>query len=90
MEVNSQTFLTPEQVAAIEAGNGFAHAQDPVSRRVYLLVDQGRAPTLPDEYFRQTISEGLAEADRGESEPWDVERMKIELLRRHAARTKQE
>jgi len=79
MENNKPTFLTPEQVFAVEAGNGFAHAEDPLTRRVYLLVDQGRAPTLSDDYFRQKLAEGLAEADRGESQPWDIEALKADL-----------
>ena len=88
METSNQTFLTPEQVSAVEAGNGFAHAEDPVTHRTYLLVEQGRAPTLSDEYFRQKIEEGLAESDRGESRPWDVEDLKVDLRRRFDANSK--
>jgi hypothetical protein len=28
---------------------------------------------------------GIAERDRGECQPWDVEQLKADLLRRHAA-----
>jgi len=87
--MDNHTLLTPEQVSAVEAGNGFAHAEDPVTHRVYLLVEQGRAPTLSDDYFRRKIAEGMAEADRGESQPWDVEAMKADLLRRHDAQSTQ-
>lgn len=64
--------VTPEQIAAISAGNGFAHAEDPATHRVYLLVEQGKAPTLSDEYFRQKLADGVAEADRGECRAWNV------------------
>ncbi len=89
MSTPSHTHVTPEQVAAVEAGNGFALAEDPTTRRIYLLVEQGQAPTLSDDYFRQKIADGLAEAERGECQPWDVEVMKAELRRRHPNRTAQ-
>ncbi|MGD9635790.1 MAG: hypothetical protein AB7G28_21915 [Pirellulales bacterium] len=74
--------VTPEQVAAISAGNGFAHAEDPATHRVYLLVEQQQAPTLPDEYFRQELVDGVAEADRRECRPWNVDDLKADLMRR--------
>ena len=89
MSTPRHTHVTPEQVAAVEAGNGFAHAEDPTTHRLYLLVEQGQAPTLSDDYFRQKIAEGLAEAERGECQPWDVEVMKAELRRRHPDRSAQ-
>jgi len=89
METVRQVPLTPEQVAAVQAGNGVAHAEDPATHRVYLLVDQGQAPILSDEYLRAKIAAGLAEADRGESQPWDLEAMKTDLRRRHAEKTTQ-
>ena len=89
METFRQVPLTPEQIAAVQAGNGVAHAEDPVTHRVYLLVEQGQAPTLSDEYFRAKIAAGLAEADRGESQPWDVAALKADLRQRHAEKTAQ-
>jgi hypothetical protein len=83
MSTGHHTPITPDQIAAVAAGNGFAHVEDPATRRVYLLVDQGQAPALSEDYFRQEVAEGLAEADRGESRPWDVEAMKADLMRRH-------
>jgi hypothetical protein len=87
MSTDHHTPVTPDQVAAVAAGNGFAHVEDPATRRIYLLVDQGQAPTLTDDYFRQKIAEGLAEADRGASRPWDVAAMKANLIRRHGKST---
>lgn len=83
MSTDHHTPITPDQVAAVAAGNGFAHVEDPATHRIYLLVDQGRAPTLADEYFQAKIAEGLAEADRGQCQAWDVAAMKADLRRRH-------
>ena len=79
--------ITTEQLAAVSAGNGFAHVEDPATRRVYLLIEQGSAPTLSDDYFRDRIATGIAERDRGECQPWDVEQLKADLRDRHAARS---
>jgi hypothetical protein len=79
--------ITPEQLAAVAAGHGFAHVEDPATHRVYLLVEQGKAPTLSDDYFRQKIAVGIAERDRGECQPWNVEQLKADLRRRHAAKS---
>jgi len=78
--------LTPDQVAAVTAADGFAHATDPVTKRTYLVVDQGVAPTFEDEYLRSMIQEGLDQLDRGESRPWDANELKEELRRRYRQR----
>jgi hypothetical protein len=87
MSTSDHIPITPEQLAAVAAGNGFAHVEDPTTHRVYLLVDQGTAPTLSDDYFREKIAVGIAERDRGECQPWDVEQLKADLRQRHAARS---
>lgn len=87
MSTTGHVPITPEQLAAIAAGNGFAHVEDPTTNRVYLLVEQGKAPTLSDDYFREKIAVGIAERDRGECQPWDVEQLKAELRNRHSARS---
>jgi len=79
--------ITPEQLAAVAAGNGFAHVEDPSTHRIYLLVEQGKAPTLSDDYFREKIAAGIAERNRGGCQPWDVEQLKADLRSRHAAST---
>jgi hypothetical protein len=85
MSTTGQVSITPEQLAAVAAGNGFAHIEDPSTHRIYLLVEQGKAPTLSDDYFREKIAAGIAERDRGECRPWDVEQLKADLHLRHAA-----
>lgn len=86
MSTTGNVPITPEQLAAVLAGNGFAHVEDPVTHRVYLLVDQGTAPTLSDDYFRDKIAAGIAERDQGECQPWNAEQLKADL-RRHDARS---
>jgi hypothetical protein len=85
MSTSGHVPITPDQLAAVAAGNGFAHVEDPATHRVYLLMEQGKAPTLSDDYFREKIAAGIAERDRGECQPWDVEQLKADLRRRHAA-----
>ena len=87
MSTTNHVSITPDQLAAVTAGSGFAHVEEPVTHRVYLLVDQGAAPTLSDDYFREKIAAGIAERDRGECQPWDAEQLKNDLRRRHAARS---
>jgi hypothetical protein len=95
---------TPEQIAAVQSGQGVAHVQDPSTQRIYVLIEQGlieqglieqglieqgHQPTLSDDYFREKLGEGLAESDRGESKPWDVSELKDVLRRRYAAKHSQ-
>ena len=76
--------MTPEQLAAVQAGHGIVHLQDPATQRTYVLIEEGEQPTLSEEYVRAKVEEGLAESARGESQPWDVEELKDDLIRRHA------
>ncbi len=78
--------MTPEQLAAVQAGQGVAHVQDPNTQRVYILIEQGQQPTLSDDYFREKLAEGLAESQRSESKPWNVTELKDDLRRRYAAK----
>ncbi len=83
--------MTPEQLAAVQAGQGIAHVQDPNNQRVYVLIEQGlieqgQQPTLSDDYFREKLAEGLAESERGASKPWRVNELKDDLRRRYAAK----
>ncbi len=86
MEASSSAPITPEQLAAVQEGGGFALVEDLETHRVYLLIEQGQAPTLDDDYFREKLAEGIAESERGESKPWDVCALKDDLRRRHTAK----
>lgn len=78
--------LTPEQVSAIDACSGFAHATDPVSRRTYLVVDQGVAPEFEDAYLRAMLKVGIDQLERGECKEWNLEEAKVRLRERLASR----
>ncbi len=79
MPNDSLPSLSPEQIAAVAAGDGFAYWEDPETHRLYLIVDKGVAPAPTEEYFRAKIAVGITESERGESRPWDSEMMKREL-----------
>lgn len=79
MDASLQTSLTPELLAAVQAGGGIARVEDPTTRRVYLLIDQGASPTLGDDYVREKIEEAYAD---GEFVPLDMEAIKSEFHRR--------
>ena len=78
MEKIVQAALTPEQLAAITAGGGFAHFEDPTNHIHYHLV-QYEPPTLDDDYIREKLAEAQASIDRGDVADWDVEELKREF-----------
>src|SRR4051794_34897074 len=82
MEPTHQASLTPEQIAAINAGGGFALCRDPSTHIQYQLIQVGPA-TINDEYIRTKIEE--AYADRSGIRPLDMPAIKAELNRRLAA-----
>lgn len=77
--------LTPEQLSALEAGSGVMHGQDPATRRKYLLIEQIE-PTIPDQYIREKLEEGLNAIRVGEVSDWDADEFKQQLLKRHQSR----
>ena len=81
MESPLQASLTPELLAAVQAGNGFARVEDPTTHRVYFLIEQTAQPTVSDDYVRRKVDEAYAEGDLG---PLDMEAIKAEFRRRMA------
>ena len=81
MDASFQTPLTPEQLAAVHAGGGFARVEDPATHRIYFLIEQAEPPTLDDDYFREKIAEAYAD---GGLEPLDMQAVKAEFRRRQA------
>jgi hypothetical protein len=79
--------LTPEQLAAITAGGGFARCEDPTTHMRYQLI-QLEPITLDDDYFRAKIEESYA--DSNPPEPLDMTEVKAELRRRLAAKQQPE
>jgi hypothetical protein len=87
MENTYQAALTPEQLAAITAGGGFARCEDPTTHVQYQLV-QLKPSTLGDNYFKEKIEEAYAEAGEQGFQPLDMVAVKAELKRRLAANPK--
>jgi hypothetical protein len=85
METTYQAALTPEQLAAINAGGGFARCEDPTSRVLYQLI-QCEPTTIDDEYVRQKIDEAYADSAKNGIAPLDMAAVKAELQRRLSRR----
>ncbi len=83
MEMTHQAPLTPEQLAAINAGGGFARCEDPTTHVQYHLI-QVELSSVDDNYIREKIEE--AYADSAGFEPLDMAEIKAELHRRLAAK----
>ena len=81
METTYQASLTPEQLAAIHAGGGFARCEDPRTHLHYQLI-QLVPSTIDDEYIREKAEE--AYADPAGCGPLDMTAIKAELNRRLA------
>jgi hypothetical protein len=70
---NSQFLpLTPEQIAAVQAGGGFACCEDPATHTVYHLIQQDEPPTLDDDYFREKIAEADEDIAKHGLQPLDM------------------
>ena len=85
MDASFQVPLTPEQIAAVQAGDGFARVEDPQTHRVYFLIEQAEPVTLDDDYFREKVEEAYAS---GGLEPLDMAAVKTEFRRRQASKDK--
>src|SRR3954447_26002508 len=68
MEPTHQVSLTPEQLAAISAGGGFAHCEDPATHVHYHLI-QYELPTVDDDYIRSKLAEAQVDSTR---ETWRI------------------
>jgi hypothetical protein len=84
METSYQTPLTPEQIAAVNAGGGYARCEDPTTREVYHLVRQGAAVLIDDEYVREKLLEAQADIDQGRVADWSLDEIRNELKQRIA------
>jgi hypothetical protein len=84
VETTHQAPLTPEQLAAISAGGGFAQCEDPTTHVHYQLI-QCEPQRIDEEYIRRKIEE--AYADSAGSGPLDMAAIKAELQRRLAAKS---
>ena len=82
MDTPYQVPLTPEQLAAINAGGGFAHCQDPATHVQYELI-QREPMTIDDDYIREKVAEAYSDPDG--FKPLDMAAIKAELQRRLAA-----
>jgi len=79
METPSPAPLTPEQLAAINSGDGYARFIDPTTRVVYHLIKQSEPPAIDDQYVREKLAEAQADVDRGDVAEWNLTEVKQEV-----------
>ena len=87
MNTPQQVPLSPEQLAAVRAGEGYAHLVDPNTQQVYFLTEPV-TPTIDDNYVREKLDQAQASIDRGEVADWDVDDIKAEVRQRRAGKRK--
>ena len=69
------SYLTPEQVSALQAGgNAPMQIVDPTTRRVYYVIDSGLLAELERRSDLDAIREGVADMRAGRSVPIDQAR----------------
>jgi len=69
----------------VQAGGGLARVEDPVTHRVYVLIEQPEPPAVDDDYAREKVEEAYAD---GDFEPLDMDVVKAEFHRRQAKRSR--
>lgn len=81
--------LSPEQLAAFNAGHSVVHAEDPATGRKYILIDEQPRRLTVDELTAMLL-EGIDELDRGEGVPWDAEQIKQSIWRHLSLQRKED
>lgn len=77
--------LTDEMRAALRAQpGGLVEVEDDQTHKVYILIEQPQARRLLGDALSRELQIGFDQADRGESEPWDIEATLTEAHRRDA------
>jgi hypothetical protein len=79
MDLPSPAPLTPEQLAAVNSGDGYARFIDPSTCVVYHLIAQTEPVTVDDEHVREKLAEAQADVDRGDVAEWNAAEIKQEL-----------
>ncbi|HUT09632.1 MAG TPA: hypothetical protein VMY42_03985 [Thermoguttaceae bacterium] len=80
--------LTDEQRQAVRfQPGGFTRVEDDQTEKVYFLIEESRAKELYDQWLRQQLQVGFAEADRGQLAEWDLEMFLAKMHEQHAGRT---
>ncbi len=64
METVDQAALTPDQLAALIAGGGYARCEDPKTHIVYHLIQQPEPSTIDDDYVREKLAEAYADIEK--------------------------
>ena len=81
METPHSAPLTPEQLSALDAGDGFARFEDPQTHIVYTVTREPAEREYDDDYIREKIAEAYAGGDKS-FKPLDMDAIRAELTRR--------
>jgi hypothetical protein len=77
---------TPTELQPVLAQESPVYLVDAAGTATHVVLPLAEARRMFAEYLRRELQVGFDQADRGESEPWDVEATLAEAHRRHAAR----
>ncbi len=58
--------------------------EDDETHRTYFLIESEQVRRLFDDHLRRELQIGFEQADRGESQPWDIQQTHAEAHRRHS------
>lgn len=76
--------LSPEQRHALQLQPGEPlHIQDDVTHKVYILVEEGTAPVLDEDYIRHGLELARDQITRGEVSDRSIQEVIAEAQRRH-------
>ena len=90
MEMTRPASFTPEQLAAVRDGEGYAQLRDPETNRVFVVIEQPEPPTIGDEYVREKLDEAINASECGDVAEWDVDALKAELRQRLAKKNSEQ
>lgn len=84
MQVDRPPITNEQREALLLSGGSPIQLEDPVTRQVYLLVEQPVQPQLDETYIRNALQVALDQFANGQEEEWDIEAV-IEEARREFA-----
>jgi putative addiction module CopG family antidote len=79
MEINLNKELASYVEESIKSGQ-YSSASEVVATALKVMQEVQELETMANEDLRRAVAEGLAQLERGEGEPWDVEKTKAKFL----------
>lgn len=60
----------------------FARVEDDLTQKFYLLIEEGRARELYQQWLREQLQVGFDEADRGQMAEWNLDEFLAKMRRK--------